>query len=1057
MKFLFLFLPLLTFSQAYNLIPISVTGLPQLGNTRLITADVDGDSDLDVFLMGSDVDGIIRTGFYYNDGNFSFSDAGIPIPRLYRGDAAMADFNMDNAPDLLITGENASGDKKSILYKNNKNGTFSEVSVSLPLLSYSSVAWLDVENDGDMDFFMAGQDTANAFISVIYINNRNEAFQAVTVTGVPPFSNGSVAMADLNRDNFPDLVAGGIDENNNYFSDVYLGTGKGTFVAQNTNLPPLAFNRVSTPDFNADGYADIAISGISRTNVRTTKIYRNNLGAAFLPISSTFSNVDNGGIAWGDVDNDGFADVFFCGRTGGASAASVLYTYAGGNLLNQSAAVFENVSFSDVAIADFNNDAKNDILISGFSSGGPVTYIYRNVGTENISPPTFSGQALALVEADSVRLSWAAFVDDATPADGLTYNVWLSTKKDSFNILSPQASLSNGYNYLNTRGKYTSTTTGWLKKFPEGKYYWRIQATDAAKKSSVFSPIDSFAVCRSISLGNDTSTCFGKTITLIKGSGTDIVNWSVAGVGLAKANSFSYTHTVSGLQNIIISLKKVYGCTLYDTLAIDAIPLPVGTLPGLYKQCFKESYSLLQGLETDTILWYSKNVASLSINRTFTGVALKKDTIFTRITSKFGCVGFDTVVVDTLPLPRIAIKDTAVCKFNSLTISPTYAHGLQWFSSVFPSVAGPSFAIAKLDTNTSLTVKATDTLGCYYFDTLQVRYYPLPTAHAGLDSIICYNVTAQLGALEPAQLGTTPYQYRWLAVADSLLARPIVTIISDSVFFLKVIDKNACLAFDTVKYRVNKPTLLNTGASRYICIGDSTTLGGNPTATNSYFDYKYQWFPGNYSASNPVVMPQTTTTYRLVASTYFCKPDTAFITVTVNSLPKPYTSADTVTIGNGDNISVSAFGGLYYRWFPEEYISDKFAPSPSFFPDFTTTYFVEVTDSFGCRAVDTVLVQVINRLFIPSLFSPNDDGQNDLFHVYGTGIKQLSLRIFDSFNRMVYKSDDLQEIKQIGWDGSRGGEKLPSGAYMWEIEGLFYDDKPITYQGKKHGIVTLVR
>jgi len=102
-------------------------------------------------------------------------------------------------------------------------------------------------------------------------------------------------------------------------------------------------------------------------------------------------------------------------------------------------------------------------------------------------------------------------------------------------------------------------------------------------------------------------------------------------------------------------------------------------------------------------------------------------------------------------------------------------------------------------------------------------------------------------------------------------------------------------------------------------------------------------------------------------------------------------------------------------------------------------------------------VQVINRFYIPTLFSPNNDGNNDEFHIYGTGVKELKLRIYDIYNQLVYESNDFQQIKSEGWNGEHHGKILPVGAYMWEISGLFYDDKPITNQGKVRGIVNLIR
>ena len=240
--------------------------MPQLGNSKIAVADFDDDLDLDVFISGTDLGGFIQSNLYYNNGGFTFSDAGISIPKLINGDISIADFDKDNAIDVAISGHNANGKTRTYLYRNNKNGTFSPVVTPFVKLSNSSSAWLDIENDGDMDFIISGKDSNSLLKMELYINNLTLGFSTITSTGITAFYSGSLAVGDFNRDSYPDLIVSGINASSR-FSDVYIGDGKGQFLPQNYNLPKVAFSKISVVDFDSDGYQDFSIQGANQTNI----------------------------------------------------------------------------------------------------------------------------------------------------------------------------------------------------------------------------------------------------------------------------------------------------------------------------------------------------------------------------------------------------------------------------------------------------------------------------------------------------------------------------------------------------------------------------------------------------------------------------------------------------------------------------------------------------------------------------------------------------------------------------------------------------------------------
>ena len=150
-----------------------------------------------------------------------------------------------------------------------------------------------------------------------------------------------------------------------------------------------------------------------------------------------------------------------------------------------------------------------------------------------------------------------------------------------------------------------------------------------------------------------------------------------------------------------------------------------------------------------------------------------------------------------------------------------------------------------------------------------------------------------------------------------------------------------------------------------------------------------------------------------------------------------------------------------YEWSPAELIScDSLCSSVDVLPPHTVMLGLTATSDDGCLAMDSVLLRVIDErlVFIPTAFSPNDDGENDRFTVFGSvpnvqGI--VSLRIFDRWGGEVFSAGELlANDEQSGWDGRVGdGRQAPVGTYVYSADVLFLDGVTQTFAGT----VTLVR
>ncbi|MDO1448070.1 FG-GAP-like repeat-containing protein [Rhodocytophaga aerolata] len=97
------------------------------------------------------------------------------------------------------------------------------------------------------------------------------------------------------------------------------------------------------------------------------------------------------------------------------------------------------------------------------------------------------------------------------------------------------------------------------------------------------------------------------------------------------------------------------------------------------------------------------------------------------------------------------------------------------------------------------------------------------------------------------------------------------------------------------------------------------------------------------------------------------------------------------------------------------------------------------------------------EVFIPTLFSPNSDGKNDEFKVYGEGFAELHLRIYDRSGALLFETRDIRTATNNGWDGTNNGRPVPNGTYFWSLSGSYADGTQVQFNSKQSGAINLIR
>ncbi|MDO8365519.1 MAG: gliding motility-associated C-terminal domain-containing protein [Saprospiraceae bacterium] len=132
-----------------------------------------------------------------------------------------------------------------------------------------------------------------------------------------------------------------------------------------------------------------------------------------------------------------------------------------------------------------------------------------------------------------------------------------------------------------------------------------------------------------------------------------------------------------------------------------------------------------------------------------------------------------------------------------------------------------------------------------------------------------------------------------------------------------------------------------------------------------------------------------------------------------------------------------------WEWSPAGGLSCTDCPQPWAKPLRSQYYTVVVVDSNGCQAEDRILVRV-NRnrhIYPPTVFSPNEDGENDRFTLYAKGVREIRrLAIFDRWGEEVFVRKNFQpNDESLGWDGTFRGALLGPAVFVWAAEVEYVD------------------
>ncbi len=466
-------------------------GLRPVAGSAMAWGDYDNDGRLDLALLG--YDGTNRfTDIYRNLGGGSFSNLQAGFVPLESGSLAWGDYDNDGWLDLAISGMSDTGTVTKI-YRNQGDGTFLDIEAGLTGAINGGLAWGDYDNDGDLDLVMSGYG-GSVVASKLYRNDGAGQFTFVN-HNLLPLQNGRAVWVDVDRSGWLDLILTG---------ETGTGTGKTTRLYRNISgvlthypLPGVSdssYGGLSVGDINSDGYSDLALTGYAN-NGMIAAVFRYIGGSnLFTRTTDVLTPLWLGTSEWGDLNNNGWQDLVTSGED--ASSVRSVNVYANSNgVLTTLPTQIPGLRISSTALGDADQDGDLDMAVSGLSTNGYYSAIFRNLARVSNAPPSApTGLSATLTNGNEIIFTWDAATDDLTSSNSLTYNLYVGTTNNPVGIMSPHADRGTGRRQIVSMGNAQYRREWHLKQLPAGEeIVWGVQAIDSAFAGGPFAvgaPVD---------------------------------------------------------------------------------------------------------------------------------------------------------------------------------------------------------------------------------------------------------------------------------------------------------------------------------------------------------------------------------------------------------------------------------------------------------------------------------------------------------------------------------------------------------------------------------------
>ncbi len=577
-------------------------------------------------------------------------------------------------------------------------------------------------------------------------------------------------------------------------------------------------------------------------------------------------------------------------------------------------------------------------------------------------------------------------------------------------------------------------------------------------------------------------SCVGNTITFTSTSSAAFgaINnwyWELDESNVSVLQSPMIAYAAPDLKNIKLAVRSEYGCpsdTLYDVIDIYARPevdftftdsVCIGTASEFFGEVVFSSHPVTHYMwqlsDATTYSAYTQNASYV-----FSTPGVHTANFFATSTAAGNCLGGRVKEVFVADKPRAAIRAIAACQNqpvqlldSSYTTDNLAVTGWWWDlgNGQFSVEKNPvvSFSAAG---QASVRLVATNSLGCIS-DTLDflITVSPKPLAKFSVSESLCNtSLQAFYDSSEVADGSVTGWEWIYNNAVFSTQQQASGQFpVGNNTIALVVTSENGCrsdTAYQSFVVKAKPEIVMDFSDA---CKFSEVIFSAEETATSiGIASWHWDFGDGNGSTANPAAHIYTRNgayPVKLYAiSLEGCSSDTLEAPVTIYGTDA-FAGNDTLTAAMHP-VQLRATGGLSYEWTPAIGLSATDIPDPVAINDVDRTYYLKVYTPEGCESYDTITITIYKGpdIYVPTAFTPNNDGKNDMFKTTPVGIDVFEyLAVYNRYGNLVFKTNDYTK----GWDGKMNGKEQNSGVYVWMVSGIDFNGNRVF----RKGTVTLIR